>query len=928
MKRTVLFAAILWLAAVSPPEASYFGQNKVRYHDREWRVLETAHFHIHFYREEEDLALETVSLAEAIYEDLSARLDHEISRPVPLILYGSHPEFQSTSITPYLIDEGTGGITEFLKRRVFLPYPGSREEFRHVLHHELVHAFQIDILDPEGRSGGLGGVAVPLWMIEGMAEYLSREGVDPFTRMWLRDALLDGPPPSFSGLSRLGDVRIYRFGQAAWAWLAAEGGESCPGDFLRALALSRDAEKAVRMVFGKEHDELSEEWADALRREYLPEVARLERAGRVAEALEEEGRVQVGAHLSPDGSQVLVLSDREGAIGLYRDPVKKEGGRSRRLAREGGSGDFVSFRPYHGGGRWSPDGSLVALPAQGTGGDVIHLLDSGSGARLRTLRSGFEEIRGVTWSPDGGSLIVAGLADGRTDLFRVDGETGEAEALTADRFLYIHPDWSPDGTRLVCATDRIVDGETAPPERALRIALLDLREGLWVVLPGQEGENHSPVWSPEGDRILFVSDRAGTPDVFLYDLGAASVRRITRLEGGAAGLLSESPVLSWSRGSGDVSFLSFRHQRWTVHVMPDPGYAPGDPSLASGDRMGPDLALAPGGAARGAAAYLPPYRVIPYRARLTTDIRAAGAGAGPDGGFSTGSSIYFSDLLGGHRMEVAFGIYGSMGNSDLFVAYKNRVRRTEYEAAVFQFRRSLIDWEGGRREALYRGLRLRILYPLDRYRRLEWGGRCGQGNHEVLRELNDGETALFAGVDLAYVHDNARWSWHGPRRGRRVRLSVEPLLVEGKTGAWARLDARFYSPAGDRVVLAARTVAGRSAGAGGPAFGLGFRSLVRGFPDLTDRERGYAAQSVEIRFPLIDALHLGWPFPITLGGIRGVLFADAGSFSGESRPRIAFGPGIRTFFGPFQLMLDFPKMSDGRRSLGPLSGYFRIGRDF
>ncbi|MFH1278328.1 MAG: hypothetical protein ABIK65_08110 [Candidatus Eisenbacteria bacterium] len=926
MKRTALLTVLFCLAAAPPAKASYFGQNKVRYHDREWRVLETAHFRIHFYREEEDLALETVALAEAIYEDLSARLDHEIARPVPVVLYGSHPEFQSTPITPYVIDEGTGGITEFLKRRVFLPYPGSREEFRHVLHHELVHAFQIDILDPEGTAG-LNGTTVPLWMIEGMAEYLSRGGVDPFTRMWLRDSLLDGPPPSFSGLSRMGDVRIYRFGQAAWAWLASERGESSAGDFLRALALSRDAEKAMRMVFGREHEELSEEWADALRREYLPEVVRLNRAGRVAEPVDAEGRVNVGADLSPDGAELLVLSDREGGFGLYRDPVKAGGGKGRLLAREGGSGDLVSLRPYHGGGRWSPDGGLVALPAQGSGGDVIHVLDARSGDRIRTLRPGFEEIRGVSWSPDGSRLIAAGLADGRTDLYRVDGKTGEAAPLTADRFLYIHPDWSPDGNRVVCATDRIVDGEAAPPDRTLRIGVLDLRTGRWTVLPGQEGNNHSPVWSPEGNRILFVSDRAGTPDVYLHDLAAASVRRITRLEGGAAGLLSESPVLSWSRESGDFSFVSFRRQSWTVHVMPDPGYAPGDPSLPPGDLMGPALALASGTPPEGAG-YLPPYRVLPYRARLTADVRAAGAGAGPDGGFSSGSSIYFSDLLGGHRMEVAFGIYGSMGNSDLFAAYKNRVGRTEYEASVFQFRRALVDWNGVRREALYRGLRFRLLYPLDRYRRFEWGGRIGEGNDEVLRDLGEGETSLFAGAEIAYVHDNARWSWHGPRRGRRLRLSLEPLVMEGEGGGWARVDARFYEPAGERVVIASRTVAGRSAGAGGPVFGLGFRSLVRGFPDLTDRERGYAVQSAEVRFPLVDALRLGWPFPITFGGIRGVLFADAGYFAGEERPRIAYGPGIRAFFGPFQLMLDFPQMSDGRRNLGPLSGYFRIGRDF
>ena len=88
-----------------------------------------------------------------------------LSTRQPLVLYASHPEFEQTNVIEGQIDEGTGGVTEGLQRRIVLPIAASLKETDHVLGHELVHAFQYDIL---GQEAG----PMPLWFIEGMAEYL------------------------------------------------------------------------------------------------------------------------------------------------------------------------------------------------------------------------------------------------------------------------------------------------------------------------------------------------------------------------------------------------------------------------------------------------------------------------------------------------------------------------------------------------------------------------------------------------------------------------------------------------------------------------------------------------------------------------------------------------------------------------------------
>ena len=92
-----------------------------------------------------------------------------------------------------LIGEGTGGFTEALRTRVVLPLTGYYADTDHVLGHELVHVFQYEILLGAARRPGRRrppAPRLPLWFIEGLAEYLSLGRESPQTAMWLRDALV------------------------------------------------------------------------------------------------------------------------------------------------------------------------------------------------------------------------------------------------------------------------------------------------------------------------------------------------------------------------------------------------------------------------------------------------------------------------------------------------------------------------------------------------------------------------------------------------------------------------------------------------------------------------------------------------------------------------------------------------------------------
>ncbi|MGE5488892.1 MAG: hypothetical protein ACM3ZB_13840 [bacterium] len=143
-------------------------------------------------------------MAERWYQKLTNVLGHELSSRQPVILYASHAALRATTAVPGEISEGSGGIAKLPRRKIVMPLAGPLSETNRVLGHELVHVFQFDIAADAAlgseREGSM--MSLPLWFLEGMAEYLLQGAPDPVTAMWMRDAVARGAMPSIRELNK------------------------------------------------------------------------------------------------------------------------------------------------------------------------------------------------------------------------------------------------------------------------------------------------------------------------------------------------------------------------------------------------------------------------------------------------------------------------------------------------------------------------------------------------------------------------------------------------------------------------------------------------------------------------------------------------------------------------------------------------------
>src|SRR5262245_11666550 len=449
LNRIAGFALATMIASAAAAGAQSFGRNKVHYDDLDFRILETPHFNIYYYPEEHDASVEAGRLAERWYARLSKTLDFTFTERQPIVLYASHSHFVQTNVISGFLGEGIGGVTEHEKGRVVLPFAAGLGETDHVLGHELVHAFQRLIIRKAGRSMA----TLPLWYIEGMAEYLSVGQIDSNTAMWLRDAAEQNKLPR---IDQLNNPKFfpYRYGQALWVYLAGRFGEDVVVKSLKSNAKGGAIGRIVA-VTGVDSRTLSNGWHESIQQmSAAREGAPAKTTSPAIVSSENGGRLNVGPALSPDGKSMVFLSERDQySIDVYLADAHT-GAIRRKIVQTAGDPHFESLQFIESAGAWDPSGRRFALAARSGGEAVLSIFDvqTGSMDREVPIREA-DQVFGPTWSPDGKRIAFSALKGGLSDLYELNLETARVRSLTSDAFADLQPAWSPDGRTIVFATD-------------------------------------------------------------------------------------------------------------------------------------------------------------------------------------------------------------------------------------------------------------------------------------------------------------------------------------------------------------------------------------------------------------------------------------------------------------------------------------------
>ena len=597
----LLMVSVMVMVCSSGAGAQSFGKNKVQYKAFDWYYLQSHHFDVYFYDGERELADFVAQYSEQAYDLIKKNMRHDIRKNIPIIIYKSHNDFQQTNVILELLGEGVGGFTEFFKNRVVMPHNGAYEDYRHTLHHEVTHAIMMDML-----YGGVVESLIrrqqffipPLWLVEGLAEYESL-GWDKNSDMFMRDATISG---YLYPLNAVYGYMNYKQGQSVVRYIAGRYGGEKLGEILSKARLHRDIEKALKSSIGMGVKELDEEWSKTQRMQYWPEIARRQEAKEFSRQLtdhtEDGSSFNMKPSFSPRGNRLAFFSNRSDYTDIYLLSAI-DGQVLDRLVKGERSGGLESLAFYRSSIGWSPDGEHIVFVAKSSGADALYILRVKNKKILKKYQFPLDLIASPSWSPSGDRIVFTGLKNGQADLYLLENETGQLTRLMEDAYDDVEPVWSPEGQRIAFTSDRPVES-TEPNDSTFtygdyNVFTLDLAGGAISAVVVAEGQQRSPTWSPQGDKLCYTSDENGISNLYIADLERQEQYPITDVLGGCF-------TPSWSGDGKRLTFSYFQKGGWDLYVMKDPlnGVALAEPLTPTPFVAGQDgetryLAATPGG---------------------------------------------------------------------------------------------------------------------------------------------------------------------------------------------------------------------------------------------------------------------------------------------------------------------------------------------
>lgn len=873
-KLTNLIKYILFLLLIGYQSliGQSFGQNKVQYHTFDWKFIKSPHFDIYYYTDDISLAEFTAEVAESAYEQISKHFRWNLKKPVSIIIYNSHKDFQQTNVVYDYMSEGIGGVTELFKNRVVIPFEGSYEQFRHVIHHELVHAVVNDMVYGGNAQSVVSGtqlLRLPLWVNEGIAEYLSLNW-DTKSDMIIRDMAINDYIPSVQELEY---YMAYKGGQSVWRFVAEKYGREKVGEIYIGMKKAQVAERGWEKALGMDFDDLTEQWQDYIKKEYWPDITGRDAIDDIAKRLTDHEKLKnyynISPAISPDGSKVAILSDRSLHADIFLIDANT-GKQIKRIVKGNRTINFEELKWLQPGISWSPDSRKIVIAAKTGGLDAFHLIDIETG-EYETISFEMDGLFTADWSPDGKTLAFVGNQGRASDIYLLDIDTKEITNLTNDIFSDSEPNWSSDGQSITFVSDRgdyiNTEGSVADTFKMYKYdyAQTDIftinvdTKDITRVTDTDYSENY-PIWSNTENKLFYTADENGVWNIHLADLDTKESHAITNI-------LTGIQQLTISKDDKVLIFSGYNERGWDIFSLTNPLKMGGkevpltnflvstktvDESFADlrrdklrGDKKNVadsenyskyifsykynrhnenlvDTEVGETGFAdtsRVADSYIPQN----YKTRFTLDLVSGNLAFSNIFGAQGMTYFLWSDVLGDHQIYIGTEMQLTLENSDYLLSYAYLKNRTDLYITASQTADFYTTSYYGIARLRRYGISTYLSQPFNRFNRIDLGLSFYRLSYnEWYQDYYTGEyidvfsaqmNALLP--SMSWVVDNTSWGSTGPVGGFRHSLDLYASPALGSDGIQfqtIQYDARKYFRIGRYYTIATRMMLGGSFG--------------------------------------------------------------------------------------------------------------------
>lgn len=666
------------------------GKPDLRWRTFNWRYTDIttrpAKYRLYFYEEETWTAQFAIPQINAQIQELTTVFKYAPSKDFIYLLFSSQRDFQQANI--FNISEGVQGVTSTTESTMAIPYWGELETFRHISAHELVHQFQVQKFNDLAGGMALDVMgSVPLWFIEGMAEYYSLHGIDAETRMYVRDILLhpdrDGKmlEPKFFDEMPLNFVGVYKLGQVKIAYLESirpgvtqtliEEVSKSPG---RTPAIFS---QVVARVLGITAADVETNWQTYLQATYKVESDQLSQSMDALPEIKEVGTTLDSYAVSPSEDIIAVreIDELTGVTSINLLDPKNNFKRTRVISDRGPDALTLYFmqRP----GLSLSDRHLVYIVEQVSGPQLMIQevkrrsdgeLELGPRTKIALNYFALSQASSPTISPDEKTLAFIGVDQkGWQNIYfyplePINGKQA-VKQLTTEYYSWRNLHWNNQG--ILAASDRT-------PDSRYNIFQFNPANGDIKRLTFAQADQFFPDGTPS--RFVFQSWQSGSSQLHLFEDGKET--RITDVK---------TQLVAPQLRKNHVYALGFRGGRFHLYRFSKKDF------LSKSVSSHPKLQVENNNPWTPTLSSLPPQDIIRYKPFSSSGTRIdyifGALGTGGIGGLSAG----VSDLMRNYSVAGDFYSFGSLGVTNADVFFSSGVGRTKWTLGGYHIVQPALD---------------------------------------------------------------------------------------------------------------------------------------------------------------------------------------------------------------------------------------------
>ncbi len=522
MRHILSFLLLLFVLFSNAQTAqTTFGKNRVQYAQKKWKYISTKNFNVYYYIGGNSLAYNTARHLEEQYNQITQTIGYLPYNKINVLVYTSDADFQQSNIS-LENNFSAGGETKLIKSKIEVSYKGSQMLYFREVDKKLSELFINIIMYGGSFKNSLQStylIDFPAWFLNGCSNFLGYGASEK-----MNNAVQDFIHSKKKNPDRLTGEYATLIGQSIFNYIHEKYGDYAIANILALTKSTRNEETGIRGSLGIEYQIFIKEWKQYYQEKF--NKTKIEKRTILHNSNSAAAITQI--KMNRDKSMIAYALNRKGIYYVYvYDLIKK----NRKIVYYGGIKNI----------NWETDQSIPLIAWKSNSELCLIKYKNGKPYLItknvtkkfqkeKKLFVTFDAILSFDFAPNEEDMTLSGVKDGQTDIYIYNTKEDVAKQITKDLYDDFDPVYSPDGKRILFSSNRFNDtlrGDYGSYQQLLSIYNLFEFDGtklLKRITNSNVSEKKPFYWS--NTRILFLASNGSQNKLYTLTIGESIAKNI------------------------------------------------------------------------------------------------------------------------------------------------------------------------------------------------------------------------------------------------------------------------------------------------------------------------------------------------------------------------------------------------------------------